>query len=144
MRRRINRNAKSNTINGLSEATIKGHLAHLMAALRWAQSMGMLVEIPKVEKPKRAKKSSRTTPMKGRPITGEEFERMLGQGACVVVEQPRGGETINERPELSGRRVARVASWQRLLRGLWSSGLRLDARPCSSIGTGDDKSDGRP
>ncbi len=112
-------------LNGLSEATIKGHLAHLMAALRWAQSMGMLVEIPKVEKPKRAKKSSRTTPMKGRPITGEEFERMLGKVRDVVVEQPGAGAE-KKTAELSGEESARVASWQRLLRGLWWSGLRLD------------------
>ncbi len=44
--------------------------------------------------------------MKGRPITGEEFERMLANVTPVV--GPDAAE-----------------SWERLLRGLWLSGLRL-------------------
>jgi len=44
--------------------------------------------------------------MKGRPVTAEEFERMLHKTATVV------GQGAAE-------------SWQRLLRGLWWSGLRL-------------------
>ena len=44
--------------------------------------------------------------MKGRPITGEEFDRMISNTAKVVGE-------------------ADVADWQLLLWGLWWSGLRL-------------------
>jgi integrase len=44
--------------------------------------------------------------MRGRPITGEEFERMLKHVAPVVGEE-------------------HAASWKFYLRGLWLSGLRL-------------------
>jgi len=92
---------------GLAESTIKGHMSHLLAALNWAKDVGMIHEVPKVRMPQRAKKSGKATPMKGRPITGEEFERMLAAVSKVV-----------------GDRVAE--SWRRFLRGLWWSGLRLE------------------
>jgi integrase len=47
-----------------------------------------------------------TKAMKGRPITLEEFERMLANVAAVVGD-------------------AAAPSWKRLLEGLWHSGLRL-------------------
>ena len=53
--------------------------------------------------PKKAKGIDRS--MRGRPVTGEEFERMV-----EVTPQVRKLE-----PE----------KWQRLLKGLWLSGLRL-------------------
>jgi len=61
---------------GISEATVKSHMEHLMAALRGAHKLGMLVEVPKIDATRRAKKSNSTSPMKGPPITAEEFERM--------------------------------------------------------------------
>lgn len=88
---------------GRSETTIKGHTAHLMAALKWAVKIGFLPVAPRVELPKRAK-SSRM--MKGRPITAEEFDRMLAKVPSVVGEHA-------------------TPSWQFYLRGLWASGLRL-------------------
>jgi hypothetical protein len=45
--------------------------------------------------------------MKGRPISAEEFERMLDKTPGVVGD------------------VA-AASWQRVLRALWNSALRID------------------
>ncbi len=90
----------------LAESTIKAHLAHLMAALKWAASVGMLAAVPKVKMPKRAKGS---TMMKGRPITGEEFDRML---AAVGKVFPAAGTQI-------------CGAWKFYLRGLWASGLRL-------------------
>jgi integrase len=84
---------------GLADSTIKGHMAHLLASLNWAKDVGMIYDVPKVRMPQRAKKSRKESPMKGRPITGEEFERMLAK--------------------------APDKSWQHLLRGLWLSGLRL-------------------
>jgi integrase len=101
---------------GRSKATIKGILAHLGAALRWAAKMKLIPTAPVIESPKRAKGS---TLMKGRPIVLEEFERML---AAVerVVDAPR---------KLPNGAVAaslhRAASWRHYLRGLWLSGLRL-------------------
>ncbi|MEX2122193.1 MAG: site-specific integrase, partial [Pirellulales bacterium] len=115
---------------GRAESTIKGHLAHLKAALRWAARMGMIPAAPAIEMPKRAKGS---TVMKGRPITGEEFDRMLAKvkAALSTVESQRTGKArpwkLSEpkRLELEQRAVAAVPSWQHLLRGLWWSGLRL-------------------
>ena len=86
-----------------TETTIKTHLAHIMAAFRWAVRQGMLTEAPQADKPRRAKSSK---VMKGRPITTEEFERMLAKVEAVV-----------------GPEVA--PSWRYYLRGLWLSGLRL-------------------
>jgi len=88
---------------GLSETTIKSYSAHLKAALRWAERMGMLVKVPKIDMPKRVKGAK---VMKGRPITGEEFERMLAKVPAVVGK-------------------AAVQSWVHYLKGLWWSGLRL-------------------
>ena len=39
------------------ETTIKSHLNHIMAALNWAKQQKLLINVPTVKKPKRAKKS---------------------------------------------------------------------------------------
>ena len=87
-----------------AESTIKGHLGSLKAALNWAKRVGMLNEVPSIEMPKRAKGSKM---MKGRPVTGEEFDRM-----------------IEKVPEVCGEATA--DAWRWFLRGLWWSGLRLE------------------
>jgi integrase len=92
---------------GLAESTIKGHLAHLKAALNWAKGQKLISEVPVISMPKRAKGSKSKNPMKGRPITGEEFDRMLEKVPEVVEEK-------------------RATSWRHYLRGLWLSGLRLE------------------
>ncbi len=89
--------------NGLAEATIKTVLGHLAAALSWAVKVGILSTAPKIQSPRRAKVGKT---MKGRPITGEEFDRMIAAAAKVVGDE-------------------RAASWEHYLRGLWLSGLRL-------------------
>lgn len=86
-----------------SEDTIDGYLRHLKAALNWAVTMGLIHETPAIQRPRRRRKSKG---MKGRPITVEEFERML-----AVVDKD-----FDE--EIAG-------SWKYLLNGLWHSGLRL-------------------
>ncbi len=88
---------------GRAENTIKSCMAHLVASLRWAVGVGLLHAAPKVQMPKRAKGAKM---MKGRPITGEEFDRMLAKCEAVV-----GAE--------------RAPSWRHYLRGLYCSGLRL-------------------
>jgi site-specific recombinase XerD len=88
---------------GLAESTIKGHLAHLGAALSWAERVGLLDAVPSINMPKRAK---RGMAMKGRPITREEFERMLEKTASIVGDKA-------------------ATSWNHYLDGLWWSGLRL-------------------
>ena len=87
---------------GLRDATIASHLRHIKAAFSWAHELGMLVKPPKIQMPKRSRKQRQ---MRGRPITREEFERMLE--ACSEV-----------RPKEAGL-------WRGLLEGLWLSGLRL-------------------
>jgi len=127
-----------------SENTIAGYLAHLRAALAWAVDQGIIHALPKIKRPQRAKKIVRGGKSKGRPITGEEFERML-----EVVEQALAELRVRKREEAraSARRKgvparkflrqheadnapveispAVVESWRHYLRGLWLSGLRL-------------------
>jgi len=93
---------------GKSEATVKSYLAHLRSALQWAVNVGLLPTLPALPKVHRAKGGGRNRgrKMKGRPITGEEFDRMI---AAV--------------PKVVGERAA--DSWRFFLRGLWWSGLRL-------------------
>jgi len=81
-------------------------LAHLKAALNWAKLQKLVAHLPGFPRIKRAKMSKGAKVMRGRPITTEEFERMLGKVEEVV------GQAAAER-------------WTFFLRGLWASGLRL-------------------
>jgi integrase len=89
---------------GLKEFTIKGYLTSLRKALNWAKSQDMLKEVPPINMPKRAKASK---VMRGRPITGEEFDRMLSAVAGEVGEK-------------------HADSIEYFLNGLWWGGMRLD------------------
>ena len=89
--------------SGLSEETIRAYLAHLRSSLVWAESVDLIPLLPKIKRPKRAKKSKL---MKGRPITSEEFERMLDKVGDIVADNA-------------------IEAWTFLLIGLWHSGLRL-------------------
>lgn len=84
-------------------ATIITYLKHLRAALNWAKDHEMIDKVPKFRLPKQPKGSKL---MRGRPITDEEFQRMLDVVPEVV------GEDATE-------------SWRFFLRGIWCSGLRL-------------------
>lgn len=88
--------------NGLRESSIATHLRHVKAALKWSHDLGMLVKMPKVQMPRRARSERH---MRGRPITREEFERMLKASESV---RPNDHDI-----------------WKGLLEGLWLSGLRL-------------------
>ena len=88
---------------GNADTTVHKHLRHLKAAMRWAKSMDLIARVPDFQMPK-AGKYQRI--MKGRPITPEEFQRMLDVTESVV-----GAESAE--------------SWRFLLEGLWWSGLRL-------------------
>ena len=83
-------------------STIRSYLKHLRAAIGWARDECMLTDVPRVKLPK-----ARTTSkqMKGRPVTAEEFERILLK--CREV------------------RAEAIEDWQDYLMGLWFSGLRL-------------------
>lgn len=99
----ISRYATELRKKGRAESTIQSNLQHLKAALNWAVEMEILPEAPKIRMPKRAKNSK---VMRGRAVTSEEFERMLGKVSAVV------GEEVSE-------------SWRHFLTGLWWSSLRL-------------------
>lgn len=87
----------------MKDVTIASILRHLRPALSWAVSMGLLPKMPEMHPPKRTKGQ---TMMRGRPITAEEFERML-----LAVSKVRPSDAAN---------------WTRYLTGLWLSGLRLE------------------
>ena len=99
---------------GMKETTIGVVLSHLRPSLSWAVSMGMLPKVPEMHRPKGARGHKL---MRGRPITTEEFERML---AAVSKVRPRNPSV-----------------WTEYLNGLWLSGLRLEE---STILSWDDES----
>ena len=91
---------------GVAETTIKGYLAHLKAAMNWAVRQRLLVVCPNFPRLHRAKRSGGTS-MKGRPVKTDEFGRMLSATDSVVGK-------------------CKAAEWRFYLKGLWTSGLRLE------------------
>lgn len=92
--------------NGRSVATVNLHLRNLKAALNWAKREGLVSEVPEIKQTGKKKQGPKR--MKGRPITAEEFDRLIEQV-----------------PNLSAIGEKWAADWQRFLRGLWWSGLRI-------------------
>jgi integrase len=88
---------------GMKDTTLAGQVGHFKPILRWAVKQGYLRAMPEIEKPKRAKGVNRA--MRGRPVTGEELDRMLAK--------------------VPSKRKREPEKWQRLIRGLYLSGLRL-------------------
>ena len=88
---------------GRSKWTVKTTMDCLFSALRFAEDRDWLVKVPRIPRVK----TSKLKGMKGRPITVEEFERLLEKAPDVVGE-------------------AAAESWRRLLRGYWTSGFRRD------------------
>jgi len=86
---------------GRSEATIKGHLAYIKAALRWATSMQIIPKAPTIKMPSRVKTA------KGRAVTMEEFQKIL-KAVPIVLNEPAS--------------CSRVQSWEFFLRGLYLVG----------------------
>jgi hypothetical protein len=84
----------------LRDPSILSHLKSLRAALGWAKRVGMLTTIPEIVWPKDADQAG------GRPITLEEFERLLVECDRLC--------------------LACAPSWRHLLYGLWWSGLRIN------------------
>ena len=92
--RRLSRFVKLRRESAVSVHTIKGDMSYLHAALRWAKDQKLIDAVPVFPRIKAPKKRS-----KGRPVTTEEFERMLDK--CPDQD------------------------WRDYLTGLWLSGLRL-------------------
>lgn len=86
---------------GMKATTIARHLRHIKAALRWGERQGWIAKAPLIEMPRIPKGSA----MKGRPITGEEFDRLIEAVAKVRKNDSK--------------------TWTRFLTALWLSGLRL-------------------
>lgn len=131
---------------GLAEPSIRSYLAHIKSALAWAASQRLILAVPKVAKaPKRAKGSKM---MKGRPLYGDEYDRMenmVEAGLLLAAEKrralalryPRRKDVSKpgrkrsdkvkgeDRQKLLAAVRAVVPAWRRLLVGLRLSGLRL-------------------
>ena len=99
-----------------SEQTIRSYLKNLFWALRWARDKGMLAKLPKVEMP--GQDDGEDDAMKGRPITGEEFDRMIE--AIPKAFNPKGDKQVDRLADEVG------SAWKFYLEGLWWSGLRLE------------------
>lgn len=87
---------------GAPDATLFGYLGHLKAAFAWAHDQGWMPIVPVIRKPT----IDDEEPTKGRAITDEEFAKYQQAAPQVVKEQ--------------------AAEWQRALKGLYLSGLRLE------------------
>ena len=83
-----------------SPNTVNSMVASVMAFVRFCKRHGWISEVPPLEK------LPVDDVMKGRPISGEEFERMLAATSAVV-----GNEAAD--------------SWKFALRILWESGFRI-------------------
>lgn len=86
----------------LSENTIASYLRHLRELLSWAKEAGLISAIPPLPK---IRTGRRNAAMRGRPVTGEEFDRLI---AATEAHRPNDFE-----------------DWKKYLRALWWSGLRL-------------------
>lgn len=85
---------------GRAPATIDRHLRHLKASLRWAHRRRLVREVPVFEM-----NGGHTS--KGRPLTGEEFDRMLSAPSRASWGRPGPPSGVS------------------CTAGLWASGLRL-------------------
>ena len=83
----------------VKQSTVGCALRHLATFLKWCHRQRLLSKLPFIEMPRNVAQP------KNRPITLEEFERVLS-----AVEKVRPSD---------------AQPWQYLLRGLWLSGMRL-------------------
>ena len=124
-----------------AEDSVKSYLGQLQAALGWAARQKIIFAVPTIDKPPRAKKGGKDRKAKGRAITTEEFERMLGAVPAALVEWRKlKREAARKTSRRKGKAEhktqtdsipvevdpAAVESWRHYLRGLWLSGLRLE------------------
>lgn len=94
---------RGGTTQPRSETTIDGHLTAIMAFLEWCRGTGRIRDLP--TRPTISRSRSKAARMKGRPLTDSEFGKIVAAIPLVV-------PTFTEQ-------------WQRLISGLWLSGLRL-------------------
>lgn len=101
LKRKVKRkNAKGEVeVVPIQPTTVASHLRCLKVFFRWAKDKQQIAEVPNFPRVEGGKQS------RGRGITTEEFERML---AAAEVVRPND-----------------YAQWQRLLKGMWLTGLRI-------------------
>ncbi len=102
---------------GKTKGAISRYLRTLRTALRWAERIRLIHEAPYISIPRRGRKKKRL--MKGRPITLEEFERMI-----KVV--PKAIPHMFKKQARPADKEAVVASWRHTLWVYYLSGIRLD------------------
>jgi integrase len=86
-----------------SPHSVVSMMATIFAAFRWAHRLALIDAVPAIP---RYRPPSKKRFSKGRPISQEEFQRMI-EATIGVIKMGTDDE------------------WQTLLRGLWESGLRL-------------------
>lgn len=99
----------------ITEASVAKHLRCLKAIARWAHRQELLGTVPSFDMPK-GRDSAR---MKGRPITGEELDRILAAIPAIIAPD------LGDLDPSEAYRDDRVYSWRNLILGIWMSGLRL-------------------
>ena len=103
---------------GNSAATLHKYMQHLRTALKWAHDQEYLKSVPKFPKEQRQASKGKKL-MKGRPVTREEFERMLAAVRNTLAISNRPTEQQLETTDHAEQ------SLKHLLNGLWLSGLRI-------------------
>jgi integrase len=129
--------AESKFARPRSPFTVKGYMGTVLAALNWARLQGWIAVVPQIRKIEVGKLKV----MKGRPITGEEFDRMLNKVEAGLLASPKPGKRDGKAKRKYRRSAKAIAEhqkrrqqaallvappWRHLLRGLWESALRLD------------------
>jgi integrase len=88
---------------GKSPNSVATYLRTIRAALGWAYELDLIRDLPKIKARKGIKKSNS---MRSRPITGEEFDRII---SLVPKKRPKDADQITD-----------------FINGLWHSLLRID------------------
>lgn len=99
----LSRFQESLRAHGMPVSTVAAYLRPIRAAVRWAEKIGLISRAPNIIMPRKLK--GKVKQMRSRPVTGEEFDRILEQVPII--------------------RPADTARWIKFLRGLWESGFRL-------------------
>jgi len=113
----ISRTQAAMQAEGRPATTIRGYLQHLRAALQWAHDMQLIEEVPLMRLPK-ARGGSK---MRSRPITGEEFDRLL-LAVPKVKRQPLPWLRLINVLYWGGLRIGEAAR----LTQAWGGGFQID------------------
>lgn len=114
-------------LNEVAPSTIAADFRVLKAALNWAKEEGYLSIVPVFPKVKKAKKAK---VMKGRPVTGEEFERMLVAVARMSHCDPESIRFLLHGLWVSGLRLGEAIG---LTWDIWADGIRVDMSGTSAV-----------